>query len=500
MTSPSTLESLLLARLADGLAGITENSAYAEFRRDYFHRPDAFISDCIRWPGSDGPTDYQLAAARLLAERRRVAKKGPRRLGKTADAAMLLLWFGLTRDVDYEWQAPTMAGSWRQIKEYLWPQVRKWAKRINWQRVGREPFTGDELQLTSLRLTTGSAFGIVSDRPELIEGAGGQQVFMLYDEAKSISDAMFDAAEGAMASGGAAEGQEAYSLAISTPGSPRGRFYDIFARKPGLEDWATLTVTLDDAIRAGRVAQEWADKMLALWGGDSPVYKAFVLGEFADADEEGVIPLTWVEAAIDRWYALQEMDKLRAEPLKSIGVDVARFGQDKTVLAPRFGNVITELEEHVKQDTMQTTGHVVGWLRAHSGAVAIVDVNGLGAGVVDRLRELGYRSGRDYVAFNAGEKTTMKDRSKELEFADKRSAMIWRMRELLDPDGGAGIALPPHDGLIGDLTAPGWETQSGGKIKVESKDGVRKRLGRSTDYGDAVCQAFWEEPRGVLLA
>lgn len=500
MQSRLTLENLLLEKLADGLAGLDENTAYAQFRRDYFHRPDAFVVDCIRWPGDDSPTEYQLATALTLVERRRVAVKGPRRLGKTADAAMLILWFALTRDVDYEWQVPTMAGSWRQIKEYLWPQVRKWAKRLDWQRIGREPFSNDELQMTALRLSTGSAFGVVSDRPELIEGAGGQQVFMVYDEAKAISDLMYDAAEGAMASGGASEGQEAYSLAISTPGSPRGRFYDIFARKPGLEDWATISVTLDDAIRAGRVSLEWAEKMRALWREDSPVYKAFVLGEFADADEEGVIPLTWVEASIDRWYALQEMDRLRAEPLKAIGVDVARFGQDKTVLAPRFGNVIPELEEHVKQDTMQTTGHVVGWLRPNPNAVAIVDVNGLGAGVVDRLRELGYKAGRNYVAFNAGEKTTMKDRSKELEFADKRSAMIWRMRELLDPDGGVGVALPPHDGLIGDLTAPGWDTLSGGKIKVESKDGVRKRLGRSTDYGDAVCQAFWEEPRGVLLA
>jgi hypothetical protein len=76
---------------------------------------------------------------------------------------------------------------------------------------------------------------------------------------------------------------------------------------------------------------------------------------------------------------------------------------------------------------------------------------------------------------------------------NKRSAAWWYLRELLDPANGHGIALPPDDLLTGDLTAPHWRITSGGKVQVESKDEIRKRLGRSTDDGDAVVMAFWEE-------
>ena len=90
--------------------------------------------------------------------------------------------------------------------------------------------------------------------------------------------------------------------------------------------------------------------------------------------------------------------------------------------------------------------------------------------------------------FNAGERTDMLDSSMELGFADKRSASWWNLREkLLD----GKIALPPDDKLTGDLTAPKWNIISSGKIKVESKDSIKKRLGRSTDDGDAVVMVFW---------
>jgi hypothetical protein len=115
-----------------------------------------------------------------------------------------------------------------------------------------------------------------------------------------------------------------------------------------------------------------------------------------------------------------------------------------------------------------------------------VDVIGIGAGVVGRLRELGH----DVFAFNAAEKSEQIDMSGELGFVNMRSAAWWTMRELLDPANGFDIALPPNDRLTGDLTAPHWRVVSGGRIQVESKADIRKRLGRSTDHGDAVVMAF----------
>ena len=274
---------------------------------------------------------------------------------------------------------------------------------------------------------------------------------------------------------------EAFALACSTPGEPIGRFYDIHKRKPGFEDWHVRHVSLTEAVAAGRVNESWAEQRARQWGATSAVYLNRVEGEFASSDEDSVIPLAWVEAACRRWDEQSDPG-----PFVCVGVDVARSGSDATVLAPRCGWRITELRRTSLEDTMQTTGHVAGVL-AKTAGYAVVDVIGLGAGVVDRLRELGY----DVIAFNAGERTDKLDSSGELGFVNKRSAAWWAMRELLDPTAGYPVALPPDDLLIGDLTAPKWRVTSGGRIQVESKDDIRKRLGRSTDSADAVIQAFW---------
>ena len=136
---------------------------------------------------------------------------------------------------------------------------------------------------------------------------------------------------------------------------------------------------------------------------------------------------------------------------------------------------------------MSTTGRVAGILDADPKATAIVDVIGIGAGVYDKLRESGHRA----EPFNASAGTRRKDASNEFGFTATRSAAWWNLRELLDLSRGAEVALPPDDELVGDLTAPHWRITSGAKIQVESKDDIRKRIGRSTDRADAVVQALW---------
>ena len=142
---------------------------------------------------------------------------------------------------------------------------------------------------------------------------------------------------------------------------------------------------------------------------------------------------------------------------------------------------------------MATTGRVAGIVSSSPGRTPIVDVIGVGGGVVDRLREQGF----EVVAFNASEATDRKDRSKELGFVNKRAGAWWLLREMLDPAYGASLALPPDDLLTGDLTAPHYSVQSGGRIQIEAKDDIRKRIGRSPDSGDAVMQACWEAAQGI---
>lgn len=447
------------------------NSAFRKFQRTYLHDPVAFTHDCIEWSSDSGLAPYQAEVLAELETRKRVAVRGPHGIGKTALSSVAALWATLTAD---DCKVPTTASAWRQLTKFLWPEIHKWSARLRWSKIGRRPFTRHELlSLTLKRSPTCEAFALASDNSDLIEGAHAARLVYVFDEAKAIPDSTWDAAEGAFATG------DCYALAVSTPGEPAGRFYDIHRRAPGYSDWWTRHVTLSEAIAAGRISQAWADQRRVQWGETSAVYQNRVLGEFAESSEDSVIPLANVEAANRRWLEWRDAGS-QVGSLTTVGVDVGRGG-DRTVLALRFDDVLAELRVSGKADTMDVVGRVVAALSR--GGTAIVDVIGVGAGVVDRLRE----QKRDVIAFNAAEKTSARDKSGELGFVNKRSAAWWAMRELLEGDS---IALPPHDELTGDLTAPTWTHTSSGRIAVESKNTIRKRLHRSTDCADAVIQAF----------
>lgn len=455
----------------------------------YRDDPAGFVLNCIKWKRGKKPTAYQLRNLELLIEYKRLCVCGPHGLGKTATNAWIILWFALTRDAaGDDWKIPCTASAWRQLTKFLWPEVHKWAKVLDWEAIGRAPFTKFELLTLNLKLEHGEAFAVASDDPATMEGAHADQLLFIYDEAKSIPEKTFDATEGAFSGAGDDTEMEAYALASSTPGEPNGRFYQIQRKAQGLEDWHAVRVKLEEIIAAGRISKKWPKQRAKQWGEESAVYINRVLGEFASSDEDGVIPLAWVEAANERWLALKDEDKLEAEGFTTCGVDVARGGKDKTCIARRFGQVISEIRRTSKEDTMQTTGKVQAAMSPNPEAAPIVDVLNMGAGVVDRLRELN----KPVVAFNASGKSERKDSTGELGYKNLRAEVWWTMRELLDPQSPAEIALPPDDKLIGDLTAPSYKVMSGGLIQVESKEDIQKRLGRSTDDADAVIQAFFE--------
>jgi hypothetical protein len=474
----------------------------------WLYDPVGFARDAIAWPPGHQLTSYQAEILAHVPTERRVAVRGPHGLGKSTANALAVLWFAVTRDAaGIDWKCPTTAGAWRQLEHYLWPEIHKWARRLRWDIIGRPPFSErSELLGLHLKLRHGAAFAVASDQPALIEGVHADSVLYIFDESKSIIPGTFDAAEGAFSAARDEGLPEAFALAQSTPGEPGGRFYEIHKRQPGLEDWWVRHVTLAEAIHAGRVSEHWSVQRGRQWGTGSALFHNRVLGEFASADEDGVIPLAWVEQAVDRWRAWDEAGRPDPGGPRVVGVDVARSGADRTVLALRHDWTTAELRRYHLEDTMATTGRVRGILDGWGAkpgsrdARASVDVIGIGAGVVDRLRELHL----PVEPFNASEGTKRKDSTGELGFTNVRSAAWWAMRELLDPTAGQPIALPPDDLLIGDLTAPHWRVLSGGRIQVESKDDIRKRLGRSTDSGDAVIQAYWSQGRtgrfGGMLA
>lgn len=452
----------------------------------YYDDPVGFARDCIDW-GRYSLAPYQADVLQGLQDHHRMAVRAPHGTGKSALSALTILWFATTREsMKIDWKIVTTAGAWRQLINYLWPEIRKWAGRFNWDKVrDGKPFSQMELQNLTLRLNYGNAFAAAASNPALIEGAHADSLLVVFDESKAIAAETFNAIEGAFSGTG-----EVFALSVSTPGPPQGRFYDIHARKPGYEDWHTKHITLDEAISANRISADWAEQRRSQWGEKSSLYQNRVLGEFYAGEEDSVIPLSWVEAAVERWKEWEENGKPDGGRPHTVGVDVARSGTDKTCMAVRQGNIITEIRAYAHNDTMATTGRVKAILDGDPDCTAIVDVIGIGAGVVDRLREQNAR----VQAFNAAARSNKRDKTGEIGFVNSRAAAWWSLRELLDPSAGSEICLPPDDDLLGDLTAPkAGELLSGGKLKIESKDDIRKRIGRSTDRGDAVVQAFWSQ-------
>lgn len=486
------------------------------FRATYRNDWVAFAHDCIDWEkfGPDaGPTEYQDECLAEVQTFHRVAVRGPHGLGKTGIGAIGLLAFALTRDGDELWKAPVTASVWRQLKEFFWPEVHIWARRLLWAKIGRGPFLEPrELQDMALRLSTGAAFAVASNEPSSIEGAHADQVLYIFDEAKTIPGETFEAAEGAFSGAGPEHpGRDAYALALSTPGEPQGPFYKMHKRDPSYAAWRPKHVTVERAIEAGRVAGSWVQEKQQQWGTDSALFQNRVLGNFAASSEQSVIPLTWVEAAVERWKELrvQGIDGNWAIPQERLpaftnaGLDVADQGEDRTTLARRYGDVILDvLTFPYSPDPMESAGQAVTVLRGQQWkGFVVVDAIGVGAGTVARLRELKASElpSLALVPFVASGQSTAYDASGELGFANLRAEAWWGMRERLDPSqpGGSLVCLPDSDTLLGDLTAPRWKMLSRGVIQIESKEDIRKRLKRSTDEGDGVVMSFWARPPRV---
>jgi hypothetical protein len=489
--SPDEL-ALLDSLLVDGKA------ARERYRTD----PVAFVEEVL---GVTTVAPYQRRILEAILKHRRVCVRSLHGIGKTTVSAWIVLWFTAVHD---QVKVPTTASAWRQLKEFLWPEIHKWALKADWSKIDIKIRLGRELLAQRLVISpTAFAFALNSVDEAKIEGAHSENILYLFDEAKTIPPEIWDAAEGALSTDGS------YAVALSTPGDSIGRFYDIQMKKPGFEDWHTVHVTLEEAIAAGRVNRDWAEKRKAQWGESGMLYRRRVLGEFAEDEAETVISLSMVERAQARWDALMKrVDDLVANgshtqdealtavwgPLQCLGVDPARMGRDRTGYAYRHVPGILKIERTSKQDLMSTTGRVVAITRDTDG-LAHIDPIGLGAGVYDRLNELWitgeWRSNEKTCpakAINVGIKTKFTDRTGQFRFRLLRDFLWWNMREILESDE---IALPPDDELVQDLIAAKYKQLSDGTIMVESKDEMREHLPekRSPDVGDAVMLSYFPE-------
>lgn len=479
-------------------SGLIAPPPFSAFQQKYYHDPAGFVRDCFKWRENEGAASYQSDFLSKITPFCKASIRGPRGLGKTALNSWLVLWFALTRDNapdGMDWKIITTAGSWRQLDKFLWPEIHKWVHRLDWSVIGRAPARRDSEELSmSLRFSTGEAIAVASSNSDLVEGAHADKIMLLLDEAKAIPEAVWDALEGSFSSNIAESGREAIVVATSTPGPTEGRFYEIHQKTPGLEDWIVQHVTLEQCIAEKRVNPKWAEARRLHWGEASPLYKNQVLGEFASGRASGIIPLEWVEAAVERWYIWK--GKGHPGRVTSYGVDVSGGNEDldRTVIAVCVdGMKILDVYplSFKSQGTalMETAGQVKRLQDQYLGGVAVIDSIGIGAGTIARLNEMHYPT----IPFNASYATSLTDMSGSLRFTNWRAAGWWLLREMLDPHNGFDICLPPDkEGtyLMPDLIAPQSVITSSGAMAVESKKDIRKRIGRSPDYADAVIQAI----------
>ena len=203
-------------------------------------------------------------------------------------------------------------------------------------------------------------------------------------------------------------------------------------------------------------------------------------GAYKQVDPFQVIPAAWVRAAQERWNNSEPV-----ETIKSLGVDVARGGQDKTTIATLRLDRFDELKKYPGAATPdgQTVALLINQVIGKQKPLIGIDVIGVGAAVYDAMK-----SSRT-IGVNFGAGSTKTDKSGKFRFANIRAEAYWQFREALDPNYGATLALPLDNELLGDLCSPKWFIRSG-KIYIESKDEIKKRLGRSPDSADAVVIAY----------
>ena len=224
-----------------------------------------------------------------------------------------------------------------------------------------------------------------------------------------------------------------------------------------------------------------------------PLRSQMLHGDFQAGMEDDpwqVIPTSWVEAAMDRWV------KPKVIPaMDSLGVDVARAGKDKTIIARRHGMWFDEPIVYAGSQTPDgptTAGLVIAAMRDR--AVIHIDVIGVGSSPYDFLNE----ASQQVIGVNVAESATSVDKSGRLRFRNLRSQLYWQFREALDPAANNGIALPPSQDLLADLCAPTWKLV-GSTIYVSSREEILSKIGRSPDFASAFVLGLIDTPKRSVV-
>jgi hypothetical protein len=299
------------------------------------------------------------------------------------------------------------------------------------------------------------------ERPEALAGVHSDHVLLVCDEAPGIPEAVYEAAVGSMS------GYSVPTILIGNPTRNTGLFFKTHHQLSS--DWFRMHVSCVDS---RLVSRDYIKQIAATYGEASNAYRVRVLGEFPLREDDVLIAAELVDAAMNR-----DVVHDVKEPML-YGLDVARFGDDRTVLAKRQGNCVVEIKAWSGLDLMETCGRVFHEAQTDKPSEVMVDSIGMGGGVADRLRELGLNV-RDV---NVSESSALNPTAAKL-----RDELWLTLRDWL---AQRACRIPRDEELRAELIGPTYSFLSNGRIKVEGKVDMKKRGMRSPDKADAVGLTF----------
>ena len=437
------------------------DNPYLAFVKRYHAAPVAFVEEVL----GVTPDPWQRRLLELLATgERKISVRSGHGTGKSTVASWAMLWFMLTRvPVKVVVTAPTAS----QLFDALFGECRRWAKLL-------PPAVAELLEIKSDRIELKaspeeafiSARTSRAEQPDALQGIHAEWVLLVVDEAPGVSEAVFESAGGSMS------GHNATTLLLGNPTRTQGYFYDTFYRLAG--EWKNLHVSCLDS---PRVSGDYVAEMASRYGEGSNAYRVRVLGEFPVADDDTLIGLELAQSAVDR-----DVVQNPGAPVLW-GLDVARFGADSSALCKRQANVVVAPVKTWKGlDLMSLTGAVVhefeGTDHRDRPAEILIDSIGLGAGVVDRLRELKLPA----RGINVGESPAFKG-----QYMNLRAELWGKAKSWLE---ARDCKLPRDERLVNELSSPRYSFMSNGKLRLEGKDDMKRRGLASPDVADAFVLTF----------
>ncbi len=379
---------------------------------------------------------------------------------KTSYIARRINWFMSCRPHP---QVVATANTESQLTTKTWRELAKWHKLA----ANKHWFTWTA---TSFYLNThqetwkANAIPWSDNNTEAFAGTHEEFVLVIFDEASKISDKIWEVTEGIFTT--------KKNIWIVTGNGTRnvGRFYDCFHKNK--KNWKTWSV---DSRTCKAANKDYLQRLIEQYGGeDSDQARVRVRGLFPRTATRQLISTEAVETCMN-----SEAEGHEYMPLV-MGVDIARFGENSSTICLRRGRKVHEIEVLPKQDLMQTAQHIAESIKTHRPVQVFVDGSGIGAGVVDRLRQLNFQ----VVDVNGG------NSSINPRFLNKRAEIWWTMKEALE---GGGYELPKDAKLKEELTCVEYDYTDKGRIRLDRKADIMEEYGFSPDRADALAYT-WAYP------